>query len=152
MGLASSEMGPNLAQSNDSVVGAYDAQVHDIRTADPENQKYKDAIKAKFGEEIPSYEGGCAYDGMRIMYRLIQSQQGKLFDGPAAMKSVIDWKFDGARGPQLIEASRGTTMNVYIRRVVKDNGQLRLDVAYTAEAVPSIPRPAVGTVRRFVVV
>jgi hypothetical protein len=88
---------PNLAQYNDPVIGAYDARVYAILTADPENQKYRDAIKAKFGDEIPSYEGACAYDGMRIMYRLIESQQGKPLDGPAAMKSVIDWKFDGAR-------------------------------------------------------
>jgi len=128
---------------DDSVIGMYDSLFYAVEAPGAENKKYKDAQLAKFGAaaELPNYFGASAWDGMHVIYHMIRSQQGKKFDGAAAVKSVLGFKYDGAKGPQTIEAdTRNTTGDFYIRRAVRGpNGKLKLEVADIIKNVKSLP-------------
>lgn len=132
---------PFLPLYDDSVVGMFDSLTYSMDAPGAENKKYKDAMKTKHPAELPSYEGACAYDGMMLLYQLIQSQQGKPFDGAAAVQASSAHKFEGARGPIAIEPeTRNATMNVYLRRAIKGpDGKLKLEITDTFSAVKSIP-------------
>ena len=129
----------NLYQYDDSIIGAYNAQIYSASHEGTENKKFKDATKIKFPDILPSYEAASTYDSMHVIAQMIASQQGKTFDGPAAAQAVIGWSFEGARGTQSIEPGRAGRMNVFIERVIKQNGQLRLEPSYQARGVPSVP-------------
>ena len=91
--------------------------------------------------EPPAYFGGTAWDGMRIIYKMIESQQGKAFDGTAAVKAVLGYKFDGTRGSETVQADdRNMTLNFYMRRAVKGpDGKLKLEVADTVRDIKGVP-------------
>ena len=97
---------PFLPLYDDSVIGMYDSLSYSIDAPTAENKKYKDALKTKHPTELPSYEGACAYDGMMLLYQLIRSQDGKTFDGQAAVQSTSAYKYEGARGPIVMGRSR----------------------------------------------
>ena len=132
----------SLPLFDDSVVAMYDELVYGVDAPGAENKKYKDANRALFGPTaIPGYYGASAWDGMHVIYQMIRSQQGKKFDGAAAVKAMLGYKLDGAKGPQLIEPdTRSATQNVYIRRAVKGpDGKLKLEISDTFKAVRSAP-------------
>lgn len=126
---------------DDSVVGMYDTLSYAIDVPGDENRKYKDAQRAKFGAELPSYPGASAWDGMLLIYQMINSQQGKDFDGTDAVKSVLGYKLNGAKGPIEVEPdTRNITIDLYIRKAVKGpDGHLKLEIADVAKGVKSNP-------------
>ncbi len=130
---------PTLTQYDDSIIGAYDAQIYALPAAGAENEKFKAAMKARYPDVIPSYEAASSYDAMHILFQMIRSQQGKTFNGADAVTAVTGWSYEGARGPQSIETSRNITTNVYIRKVVKKDGRLVNELVHTERAVPSVP-------------
>jgi len=137
---------PFLPLYDDSVVGMYDSLTYAMQAPGDENAKYKKAMAGKFPNELPSYEGACAYDGMMLLYHLIATQQGRTFDGEAAVKASLDHKYQGARGPIAIEPdTRNATMDVYVRRVIKGaDGKLTLEITDTVRGVKSIPEGTVA--------
>jgi len=132
---------PFLPLYDDSVVGMFDSLTYSMDQPGAENRKYKEGMKAKHPNELPSYEGACAYDGMMLLYHMIQSQQGKPFDGAAAVQASVAHKYEGARGPIAIEPeTRNATMNVYLRRAIKGaDGKLKLEITDTFVGIKSIP-------------
>jgi branched-chain amino acid transport system substrate-binding protein len=66
-----------------------------------------------------------AYDGMRVIAKMIEGQSGKEFSSDAAIKSVIGYSFDGLRGPMKINEDRELTQNYYLRQVKKVDGKLQ---------------------------
>lgn len=132
---------PFLPLYDESVIGMFDSLSYSIDVPGDENKKYKDALKVKHPTELPSYEGACAYDGMLLLYELIRTQQGKAFDGEAAVKATSGYKYLGARGPIVMEPeTRNATMNIYIRRVIKGpDGKMKLEIADTFPGIKSIP-------------
>ena len=130
---------PVLSQYDDTIVGAHEVQTYALRGASSENEKFKAASRALFPDAIPSYEAASAYDGMHVIAHMIASQEGRPFDGPSAVQSVIGWSLDGARGTQTIEPGRAATMSVFVQKAVKQDGKLLLEVLYEAKGVPSQP-------------
>lgn len=127
---------------DDSVVGMFDALSYAVEAPGDENKKYKAALSSVVGAKaIANYDGASAWDGMHVIYKMIASQQGKAFDGPAAVKAVQGLKVDGAKGPITIEPdTRNTTLSIYIRKAVKGpDGKLKLEVADTFKDIKSIP-------------
>lgn len=116
---------PDLHLFDDSVLGFYSSHVYASGLKNSENTKFKEYFKKKFGAATPiGLFVSPAYDGMHVIYKMIESQQGKPFDGAAAINAVKGYTWDGVRGPEKIEAdTRDITLNVYIRRVEKVDGQ-----------------------------
>jgi branched-chain amino acid transport system substrate-binding protein len=131
-----------LSLFDDSVIGMLDALPYAIAAPGAENKKYKDAFRAKFGASaIPSYYGASAWDGMLVLYNMIRAQEGKPFDGKAAIDASLGYKVEGARSEFMIEPdTRSATLDYYVRRAVKGpDGKLMLEIADTFKALKSIP-------------
>jgi branched-chain amino acid transport system substrate-binding protein len=116
-----------------SAVGYYSVSYYAPALDNPENRKFKEFLKKKHGESgKPTFLMVGAYDGMHIFYRMIESQAGKTFDGPAAVKAVRGYKWASPRGPAMIDAdTRDIVQNEYIRRVRSANGVLENEVVQT---------------------
>jgi len=65
-----------------------------------------------------------AYDGMALIYHVVEKLHGKI-DGDKAMAAIKGWKHESPRGPIMIDPkTRDIVQNVYICRVEKVNGRL----------------------------
>jgi branched-chain amino acid transport system substrate-binding protein len=102
------------------------------------NQKFKEALKAKFGAraERPTFLSAAAYDGMQVLYRMIASQQGKQFDSTSALDAVRGYSWEGPRGSVAIDAeTREFVPNEYIQRLEKIDGVIQNVLVETSLAV-----------------
>jgi len=117
----------DLPAFDDSVIGVVSSFPYAPTLDNPENRKFKASYLKKFGTLVGlGYAHASAYDGMRVAYRMIESQQGKPFDGAAAVEAVKGYTWNGPRGPITIDpATRDVIENLYIRRVEKVDGRLQ---------------------------
>jgi branched-chain amino acid transport system substrate-binding protein len=107
----------------------------------PENNALKKVLREKFGPEAaPSAFTVGAFDGLHVMYKMVENLAGKPFDGEAAMKSVIGFSWKSPRGPVTIAPSRELVQNFYVRRVEKVGGRMQNSVIHT---FPAVQPPAV---------
>lgn len=122
---------------DDSVIGVYSSLYYAIDAPYEANRRFKDALAKKIGPSaVPTYSTMAAYDGMHILYRMIESQKGKPFDGPAAVKAMEGMSWESPRGPVRIEpGTREMTQPIYIRRVEKVGGRLQNRIVETFLAV-----------------
>jgi branched-chain amino acid transport system substrate-binding protein len=106
----------------------------------PENNALKDKLREKFGPEAaPSAFTIGAFDGLHVMYRMVENLSGKPFDGDAAIKSVIGYSWKSPRGPVTIHPSRELVQNFYVRRVEKVGGKMQNTVIHTFPSVEPPP-------------
>jgi branched-chain amino acid transport system substrate-binding protein len=127
----------DLPQYDDSVIGVYTSFYFAPDLPYAENKNFRERFFAKYGKDaIPAAFNYAAYDGMHILYKMIESQQGKAFDGTAAVEAIKGYKWNGPRGPMQIDReSRDIIENIYIRRVEKVAGKLQNVVVDTYEQV-----------------
>ena len=111
---------------DDSVIGVYSSLYYALDAPYEANRRFKEALAKKHGPSAtPTFSMAGAYDGMHILFRMIESQRGKVFDGAAAVKAVEGMTWESPRGPVRIEpGTREMTQNIYIRRVEKVGGRL----------------------------
>lgn len=122
---------------DDSVLGFHQALYYAETLDNPENRAFTAALKKKFGNDrIPTFAAISAYDGMALIYKMIESQKGKAFDGKAAQQAVLGATLRSPRGSITIDpATREPIQDIHIRRVEKVNGKLRNVVVDTFKAV-----------------
>ena len=121
---------------DDSVIGFHSIIYLSAALDNPENNALKAVLKQKFGPDAaPSAFTIGAYDGLHIMYQMIESQAGKPFDGAAAVKSVIGYSWKSPRGPVTIAPNRELIQNFYVREVEKKDAGLQNVVIKTFEQV-----------------
>jgi branched-chain amino acid transport system substrate-binding protein len=126
---------------DDSVIGFHSIIYLSASLANPENDALKTVLHQKFGPGAePSAFTIGAYDGLHIMYKMIESQAGRPFDGAAAIKSVIGYSWRSPRGPVTIAPSRELIQNFYVREVERMDGKLQNEVIKTFEQVQP-PKP-----------
>lgn len=92
----------------------------------PVNQKFLAGLNKQFGEAgTPNFGAVTGYDGMQVMYRMIEAQAGRKWDPDAAMQAVKGMKISSPRGPIEIDAeTRDIIQTMYIRRVENKGGKL----------------------------
>ncbi len=135
---------PDLHLFDDSIIGFYSSHHYASSLTNAANIKFKEVFKKKFGADTPiGLFAPPAYDGMRVIFKMIESQKGKPFDGTDAINAVRGFAFDSPRGPMKIDAkTRDSIVNIYIRRVEKmANGQLQNVVVETFPARENFPVP-----------
>lgn len=139
-------IGQGEAEDNDlhlydnSVIGFHSIIYLSAALDNPENNALKAVLHQKFGPGAePSAFTIGAYDGLHIMYKMIESQAGKPFDGAAAIKSIIGYSWKSPRGPVTIAPSRELVQNFYVREVEKKDGKLQNVVIKTFEQVQPPP-------------
>lgn len=122
---------------DDSVIGFHSIIYYSSTIDSPENNAFKATLQQKFGPKVlPSSFTLGAYDSLTLVGRMLESQQGKAFDGPAALATLRGFSWKSPRGPVTIDAAtREPIENYYIRRVEKKDGQLQNVVIKTLDAV-----------------
>lgn len=116
---------PDLAQYDDTILGFYSALHYALGINNDANRKFKAVVKEKFPTAIPSFLMVGAYDGMHVMYKMIESQKGKTWDPDAAIASIRGFTFESPRGKVTINKdTRDINQPYFIRRVEKVNGKL----------------------------
>ena len=103
------------------------------------NKEFVNAVISRFPDNGPPH-AGCvgAYDGMRVIYKMIEDGKGKI--GPGAIDSVKGMAWESPRGPVSIDPeTRDIIQNVYIRQVTEGaDGKLYNKVIHT---VPDVKDP-----------
>ena len=127
---------------DDSVINFYSVLNLSLAVDNSEMNALKKTLREKFGPTVaPTVFAIGAYDAIRVASRMVASMEGKPFDGPAAMKSILGYSYDSPRGKVTIDATtRETIQNYYLRRVEKRDGKLQTVVVKTFENV-SPPGP-----------
>jgi branched-chain amino acid transport system substrate-binding protein len=125
----------DLPSFDESVIGVHTSFHYAPDLPYAANKNFRERFLAKYGaDSIPSAFAVTGYDGMHLVFRLIESQQSKKFDGTAAVEAVKGYKWESPRGPAQIDAaSRDLIENYYIRRVSKVDGKMKNVVVDTFE-------------------
>lgn len=128
---------------DDNVVGAYSSLFYVPSLDNPENKAFKAQLAKTAGPDvIPNFAMVGAYDGMNVLYHMIEAQAGKPFDPNAAMAAAKGYEWKSPRGPAKIEPdTRDITQNEYIRQVQKVDGK-RINVVVATYPMVKDPWPA----------
>lgn len=124
--------------ASDDAVGAYSVQNYSWTLDTPLNRRYVKDYTSYFGTELhPDFMSVQAYDGMAGIYRVIE-KLGGVIDGDKAMAAFEELAFDSPRGPIRIDGvTRDVVQPIYIRQVVRQNGELINKEIYTFPDVPN---------------
>jgi branched-chain amino acid transport system substrate-binding protein len=90
----------------------------------PENKKFVEEARKAIGNPAElSFPSVGAYDGMHVIYKMIEATGGKK-DAEKAVEAVKGMEWVSPRGPVSIDPeSRHLTQNIYLREVAKaDDG------------------------------
>ena len=122
---------------DDAILGFYSSFHYSSTLKNKENEAFKKSLAKKFEKAVPDPFIVQGYDGAHLLYRMIESQKGRKFDGAAAIEALKGYKWNSPRGPMMIDpASRDIVENMYIRRVERVNGKLENVVLDTFKMVP----------------
>jgi branched-chain amino acid transport system substrate-binding protein len=126
-----------LPQYDNSVIGFYGALYYAEALDNPENKAFIAKLKDLYGKDtLPDFASASAYDGAHLIYQMVKSQEGKPWNGPAAVKAVEGLSWNGVRGPMKIDPNtRELIQNIYLRKVEKVDGKLKNVVVDQLDAV-----------------
>ncbi|HVV93620.1 MAG TPA: ABC transporter substrate-binding protein [Hyphomicrobiales bacterium] len=126
----------NLPQYGDLALGMVTCFYYSASHRSPENEHFLALMAKSYPKVIVNTNHVDAYDGMRVIYHMIEATKGQK-DADKAIASVMGMKWESPRGPvQIDPKTRDLIQNVYIRVVKKDkNGKLYNDeiLAYPAQ-------------------
>ena len=116
--------------------GVYSALHYAVSLPTDLNQSFVKAVAARFAKDGPPH-AGCvgAYDGMRVIYRMIEAGKGTIDD--KSVDAVKGFSWQSPRGPVSIDPeTRDIVQNVYIKMVEEGrDGKLYNKVIATVPAV-----------------
>ena len=110
----------DLPALGDGALGLLTTFHYAVSHDSPENKRFVEAAaKAIGGIEQLSFPAVGAYDGMHVIYRMIEATDGKQ-DAQKAVDAVKGMSWTSPRGPVSIDAeTRHITENIYLREVAK---------------------------------
>lgn len=97
--------------------GVYSSLHYAVSYPSEMNQKFVRAVTQRFAKDGPPH-AGCvgAYDGMRVIYRMIEAGKGVL--DQKAIDAVKGFSWESPRGPVSIDPeTRDIVQNIYIKQV-----------------------------------
>src|SRR5262249_44607152 len=92
----------------------------------PQNKRFVAAWKKEHGADaVTDFFSVGAYDAMAAIVHAVQATKGKM-DGDAAVKSLLERKFDSPQGPIMIDPqTRHIVSNYYLDQdMTENNGNL----------------------------
>lgn len=130
------ETSPNyLPVIGDAAIGIVTAWYYDPYLDNPMNQKFIAGLKAADPQVLSKYITTYGYDGMEIIFHMLKATNGER-DGDKAIAAIKGYSWQSPTGPISIDAKiRDSVRNIYIRRVVKENGML---LNKTFETIPAV--------------
>jgi branched-chain amino acid transport system substrate-binding protein len=96
----------------------------------PENRKFRDEYKKKFGEE-PEEFAVMGYDAVRFIIEAVKARGGDTKDRPALVGAIEKVAYTGPRGPMKMAKNHQATQNVYIVKTVKKDNAVAFDIIDT---------------------
>lgn len=128
---------PDLPTIGDAGIGILSTYHYSVSHDSPENKTFLAQIVKDGGklDEI-TMTSVAAYDGARVIYKMIEATDGKR-DPAKAVDAVKGMKWVSPRGPVSIDPdTRHIRQNVYLRTVEKVDGKLINKETKTFEAQP----------------
>jgi branched-chain amino acid transport system substrate-binding protein len=130
----------NLPASGDAAIGvlsSYDySAFHDSKLNRDFVKAFREADTT--GQLLPDMMAAATYDTMSAIYKAVALQNGTL-DPDKTMELIKGMKLDSPRGPITIDpVTRDIIQNVYLRKVVKRNGQL-INVEFQTDSMVKDP-------------
>jgi branched-chain amino acid transport system substrate-binding protein len=114
-----------LKAIGDAAVGIITAFHYDYTHDSAFNKQFVAAYNAEF-QRNPDFFSVGGYDGMHLIYQALKKAGGKA-DGDSLIVAVKGMSWESPRGPVSIDPETRDMINtVYIRRVEKMNGQVRM--------------------------
>ena len=127
----------DLNNMGDQMLGMITAGPYSAAHNSPLNKTYVAATQKASGFR-PDFVSLGAYDGMHLIYEALKKTGGNS-DGDALMAAMKGMAFESPRGPISIDPdTRDIVSNIYIRKVVKTDGQLWSE---EFETYPSVKDP-----------
>jgi len=122
---------PVLRQGQgDSALGVISPQNYIVELETPENIKFRDAFKKKFGED-PEEFAVMGYDSIRFILEAVKARNGDTSDRPALVSAIEKVAYNGPRGPIKMAKNHMATQNVYIVKTVKKGSGVAFEVIDT---------------------
>jgi branched-chain amino acid transport system substrate-binding protein len=130
------ETSPNyLPAIGDAALGLITAWYYDPYLDNPVNKRFIAGLMAADPQVLTKYITTYGYDGMEIIFHMLKATHGER-DGDKAIASIKGYSWQGPGGPMSIDpATRNAVRNIYIRKVVKENGML---INKTIETIPGV--------------
>ena len=115
----------DLPSIGDSALGVLSTYHYAVSHDSPENKAFLASIVKNGGKvEDVAMTGVAAYDGARVIYKMIEATDGKR-DPEKAIAAVKGMKWNSPRGPVSIDPdTRHIRQNVYLRTVTRVDGKL----------------------------
>jgi branched-chain amino acid transport system substrate-binding protein len=128
---------PDLPTIGDAGIGILSTYHYAVSHDSPENKAFLAQIVKDGGKlDEVTMTSVAAYDGARVIYKMIEATDGKR-DPAKAVDAVKGMKWVSPRGPVLIDPdTRHIRQNVYLRTVEKVDGKLINKEIKTFEAQP----------------
>ncbi|MCA1374054.1 ABC transporter substrate-binding protein [Bradyrhizobium sp. BRP20] len=128
---------PDLPTIGDSGVGILSTYHYAVSHDSSENKAFlADLIKAGAKPDDITMASVAAYDGARLIYKMVEATNGQK-DPDKALAAVKGMKWVSPRGPVSIDPdTRHIRQNVYLREVVKQDGKLLNKELQTFDAQP----------------
>ncbi|MFI0844887.1 ABC transporter substrate-binding protein [Mesorhizobium sp. IMUNJ 23232] len=110
----------DLPALGDSALGILTTFHYSIAHDSPENKTFVEAARKAIGNPAElSFPSVGAYDGMHVIYKMIEATGGEQ-NAQKAVDAVKGLAWESPRGPVAIDAdSRHITQNIYLREVAK---------------------------------
>lgn len=110
----------DLPAIGDTGLGVLTTFHYAVSHESPENKAFVEAARKAIGNPAElSFPAVGAFDGMHVIYRMIEATGGKQ-DATKAVEAVKGLAWESPRGPVSIDpASRHLTQNIYLREVAK---------------------------------
>lgn len=128
---------PDLPAIGDAGIGILSTYHYAVSHDSPENKAFLAQIVKDGGKlDEVTMTSVAAYDGARVIYKMIEATDGKR-DPAKAVDAVKGMKWVSPRGPVSIDPeTRHIRQNVYLRKVEKVDGKLINKEIKTFEAQP----------------
>jgi branched-chain amino acid transport system substrate-binding protein len=128
---------PDLPNIGDSGIGILSTYHYAVSHDSPENKAFLAQIVKDGGKlDEVTMTSVAAYDGARLIYKMIESTNGQR-DPEKAVAAVKGMQWVSPRGPVSIDPeTRHIRQNVYLREVAKQDGKLVNKETQTFDAQP----------------
>lgn len=118
----------------DAALGVISPQNYVKELDTPENRKFRDAFKKKFGDD-PEEFAVMGYDAIRFIIEAVKARNGDTKDRPAFVSAIEKVAYTGPRGPMKMAKNHQATQNVYIAKTVKKDNAVAYEIIDTYQNV-----------------
>jgi len=124
-----------LPAIGDAALGLVTAWYYSPYLDNPMNKSFIAGLKKADPQVLDKYITTFGYDGMEIIFHMLKATKGER-DGDKAIAAIKGYSWVGPSGPMSIDPkTRDNVRNIFIRKVVKENG-LMYNKAF--ETIPAV--------------